>query len=133
VIAIMLALKALGVSLSLDDFGTGWSSLSYLRRFPLDRIKIDRSFIRDVMSQQSASAVVQGIMTLASSLGLGCIAEGVETAQQLEYLQGERCEEIQGFLVSAALPALECGALLRKSAGQARNEHSAVLLQSSAV
>ena len=114
-IQIMHDLKRLGVSLSLDDFGTGWSSLSYLRRFPLNRIKIDRSFMRDVVSHPSASAVVRSIMTLAQELGLDCIAEGVETAEQLSYLQTQSCGEIQGFLFSPGLPASEAGALMRST------------------
>jgi EAL domain-containing protein (putative c-di-GMP-specific phosphodiesterase class I) len=111
-ITIMRNLKRIGVSLSLDDFGTGWSSLSYLRRFPLDRIKIDRSFMRDIASDSVAEAVVQSILNLGSNLGLSCVAEGVETLQQLDYLRQQRCGEIQGFLFSRALPAEECDTLL---------------------
>jgi EAL domain-containing protein (putative c-di-GMP-specific phosphodiesterase class I) len=109
---IMSELEQLGVGLSLDDFGTGWSSLSYLRRFPIDRIKIDRSFMRDVTTHPNAAAVVQSILHLAQSLGLGCIAEGVETPEQLEYLQHQLCSEIQGFLFSKPLPAEDLPALL---------------------
>jgi diguanylate cyclase (GGDEF)-like protein/PAS domain S-box-containing protein len=112
-INIMHKLKSLGVGLSLDDFGTGWSSLSYLRRFPLDRLKIDRSFMRDITTQPAAKAVVTSIIDLARNLGFTCVAEGVETEQQLEYLEEERCAEIQGFLYSPALPGPECGALMR--------------------
>jgi diguanylate cyclase (GGDEF)-like protein/PAS domain S-box-containing protein len=112
-INIMHELKQLGLSLSLDDFGTGWSSLSYLRRFPLDRLKIDRSFMRDITTQPAAEAVVTSIIDLARNLGFTCIAEGVETVEQLEYLEKKRCAEIQGFLYSPALPAAECGALIR--------------------
>jgi len=114
-IQIMSDLKRLGVSLSLDDFGTGWSSLSYLRRFHLDRIKIDRSFLRDIASQPAAEAIVRTIITLGRNLGLTCIAEGVETRQQLDYLQKLKCGEIQGFLYSPALPAGDCEALLRSN------------------
>jgi diguanylate cyclase (GGDEF)-like protein/PAS domain S-box-containing protein len=109
----MHELKQLGVSLSLDDFGTGWSSLSCLRRFPLDRIKIDRSFMRDITSQPAAEAVVTSILDLARNLGLTCIAEGVETMEQLDYLEKKSCAEIQGFLYSPALPALACADLMR--------------------
>jgi diguanylate cyclase (GGDEF)-like protein/PAS domain S-box-containing protein len=112
-INIMHDLKSLGVGLSLDDFGTGWSSLSCLRRFPLDRIKIDRSFMRDIISDSAARAVVNSILDLARNLGFSCIAEGVETEKQLEYLEEKKCPEIQGFLYSPALPALACGALMR--------------------
>jgi diguanylate cyclase (GGDEF)-like protein/PAS domain S-box-containing protein len=112
-INIMHELKQLGLSLSLDDFGTGWSSLSYLRRFPLDRLKIDRSFMRDVTTQPAAEAVVTSIIDLARNLGFTCIAEGVETVEQLEYLEKKRCAEIQGYLYSPALPASECGTLMR--------------------
>jgi len=111
-IRIMHDLKRTGASLSLDDFGTGWSSLSCLRRFPLDRLKIDRSFMRDVISQPAAEAVVRSIMGLAHNLGLECIGDGVETEQQLHYLQAQMCSEIQGFLYSPAVPAAECGRLL---------------------
>jgi diguanylate cyclase (GGDEF)-like protein/PAS domain S-box-containing protein len=112
-IGIMHELKRHGVALSLDDFGTGWSSLSCLRRFPLDRIKIDRSFMRDITTQPAAKAVVTSIIDLARNLGLTCIAEGVETVEQLDYLEKKQCADIQGFLYSPALPALDCGALMR--------------------
>ena len=112
-INIMHKLKHLGVSLSLDDFGTGWSSLSYLRRFPLDRIKIDRSFMREFLSEPAAKAVVASILDLARNLGLTCIAEGVETVEQLEYLEAKKCADFQGFLYSPALSASDCGQLMR--------------------
>jgi EAL domain-containing protein (putative c-di-GMP-specific phosphodiesterase class I) len=111
-INIMRSLKALGVGLSLDDFGTGWSSLSCLRRFPLDRIKIDRSFMRDLVSEPAAKAVVTSIIDLARNLGFACVAEGVETREQLAYLEKKECSEIQGFLYSPAVPALACGTLI---------------------
>ncbi len=111
-IAIMQKLKQVGVSLSLDDFGTGWSSLSYLRRFPLDHIKIDKSFLRDIDLNSSSEAVVRSILNLGRSLGLSCIAEGVETHEQLSYLQTQKCAEMQGFLYSKAVPAGECAELM---------------------
>jgi diguanylate cyclase (GGDEF)-like protein/PAS domain S-box-containing protein len=110
---IMHELKRLGIGLSLDDFGTGWSSLSYLRRFPLDRLKIDRSFMRDINTQPAAKAVVTSIIDLARNLGLRCVAEGVETKEQLEYLEEKHCPEIQGYLYSPAVPAQACGDLMR--------------------
>jgi len=112
-IKIMRALKALGVSLSLDDFGTGWSSLAYLRRFPIDRIKIDRSFLLDIASEPSAEAVVRSIINLGRDLGLACVAEGVETTEQLDYFRQQNCEEVQGYLYSPALPEADCRELLR--------------------
>jgi diguanylate cyclase (GGDEF)-like protein/PAS domain S-box-containing protein len=133
-INIMHELKSLGIALSLDDFGTGWSSLSCLRRFPLDRIKIDRSFMRDIMSEPAAKAVVSSILDLAHNLGFSCIAEGVETEKQLEYLEKKKCPEIQGYLYSPALPAQACGDLMRSgksgfgfaiSAAMAEELHSA--------
>jgi diguanylate cyclase (GGDEF)-like protein/PAS domain S-box-containing protein len=113
---IMHELKALGISLSLDDFGTGWSSLSYLRRFPLDRIKIDRSFVRDLTTHSSTAAIVHSILGLAHSLGLDCVAEGVETREQLDHLHHELCSEFQGFLFSEAVPPEEVTQLLARLA-----------------
>lgn len=112
-IKIMQRLKFLGVSLALDDFGTGWSSLAYLRRFPLDRLKIDRAFMRDIPLQPRAEAVVTSILALAQNLGFTTIAEGVETAEQLAYLHSKNCEEIQGFIYSPPLTAHDCGVLMR--------------------
>jgi diguanylate cyclase (GGDEF)-like protein len=111
-IRIMRDLKKLGISLSLDDFGTGWSSLSYLRRFQFDRIKIDHTFLRDIALQPAAETVVRNIIDLGRNLGLACVAEGVETRQQFDYLQSQMCPEVQGFLYSHALPAADCAALL---------------------
>jgi diguanylate cyclase (GGDEF)-like protein/PAS domain S-box-containing protein len=110
---VMNQLKLLGVSLSLDDFGTGWSSLSYLGRFPLDRLKIDRKFMPGITTEPTAGALVSGIIDLARNLGLTCIAEGVETMEQLRFLEEKGCAEFQGFLYSPAVSASECGALMR--------------------
>ena len=112
-IDIMNQLKQLGVSLSLDDFGTGWSSLSYLRRFPLDRLKIDRRFMPGITTEPAAGALVSGIIDLARNLGLTCIAEGVETIEQLRFLEEKGCAEFQGFLYSPAVAASDCAALIR--------------------
>lgn len=111
-VRVMEELKAMGVKLSLDDFGTGWSSLAYLRRFPLDRIKIDRSFVRDIVNDRSTAAIVHSILGLARDLKLDCVAEGVETIEQLEHLRSENCAEIQGFLFSRAVGVAEIAELL---------------------
>jgi diguanylate cyclase (GGDEF)-like protein/PAS domain S-box-containing protein len=112
VIAGMRQLKELGVRLSIDDFGTGYSSLSYLRRFPLDYLKIDRSFVRDMLNDAPGSAIVRSMITLGHSLGCRIIAEGVETRDQLGYLTREGCDEIQGYLCSRPVPVAQAQELL---------------------
>ena len=119
-ISIMRRLKQIGVSLSLDDFGTGWSSLSYLRSFPLDRIKIDRSFVRDIATEPTARAMVKSILGLGQSLSVDCIAEGVETSQQRDFLRNQKCPEMQGFYFSRPLAAVDATALLRAATLDAR-------------
>jgi EAL domain-containing protein (putative c-di-GMP-specific phosphodiesterase class I) len=114
-IQIMRNLRRIGVSLALDDFGTGWSSLSYLTRLPFDRIKIDQSFVRNIGLEPATNAVVENILDLGRRLGIACIAEGVETALQRDYLKKLGCPELQGFLFSRVLSALDCTALLRST------------------
>lgn len=108
------AVKDLGVSLSLDDFGMGYSSLNYLRRFPFDNLKIDRSFIRDATSNASEAAVVTSIISIAHNLGIAAIAEGVETQRQLAFLRQNGCDTFQGYLFSKPLPAEQFADLLRE-------------------
>jgi diguanylate cyclase (GGDEF)-like protein/PAS domain S-box-containing protein len=113
-LAILHQLRELGVSISMDDFGTGYSSLSYLRSFPFDKIKIDRSFVKDLAKRSDCVAIVRAISGLGRSLNITTTAEGVETTEQLDRLRAEGCNQVQGFLFSAAKPAAEVAALLSK-------------------
>ncbi|OHC62061.1 MAG: hypothetical protein A2045_04115 [Rhodocyclales bacterium GWA2_65_20] len=106
-IATLRELKSIGVDLAIDDFGTGYSSLSYLKRFPVDRLKIDQSFVRDLDADADSAAIAQAVITLGHNLGLRVIAEGVETTPQLEFLRSNSCDEIQGYYYSKPLPDAE--------------------------
>ncbi len=103
-IATLLQLKNLGVGVSIDDFGTGFSSLSYLKSLPIDSVKIDRSFVRDITDDSNDAAIARAIISMAHNLGLRVVAEGVETEAQLEFLRRNRCDEFQGFLLARPMP-----------------------------
>lgn len=112
-VAILEKLSEMGVLVSVDDFGTGYSSLSYLRRFPIDKLKIDRGFISEVMSRSEDASIVRAIVSLAHSLKLKVVAEGVETIEQLNFLKELGCDQYQGFHFSPAVPASEFELLIR--------------------
>jgi diguanylate cyclase (GGDEF)-like protein/PAS domain S-box-containing protein len=120
-IAMLNQLRDLGVRIAMDDFGTGYSSLGYLRKFPFDKIKIDRSFIKDMDGKADSMAIVRAVTGLGATLGMSTTAEGVETVEQLRQLRLEGCTEVQGFLISKARPASELAELLSQpsKAGQA--------------
>ena len=100
-------LKALGVQLAIDDFGTGYSSLSYLKRFPIDRLKVDKTFVQEITNNKEDAAITRAVIAMANNMDLRVIAEGVETAEQLSYLADEHCHEIQGYYLSRPMPAHE--------------------------
>ena len=114
---VLAELKKLGVGISMDDFGTGYSSLAYLKRFPIDQLKIDRSFVRDVVTDADSAAITQGIIGLARSLRLQTVAEGVETAEQRDVLKASGCDKMQGYLFSRPLPADQFVELMRRHRG----------------
>jgi EAL domain-containing protein (putative c-di-GMP-specific phosphodiesterase class I)/PleD family two-component response regulator len=121
----LATLRRMGVSIALDDFGTGYSSLGYLQRLPVDCLKIDRSFVRDLGHSRPAQGVVQALLTMAESLQMRTVAEGVETVEQQAYLQRHGCREGQGFLYARPLPPAEFEKFVRRPAGLADVERCA--------
>ena len=119
VIAKMKALKSRGVSFSVDDFGTGYSSLAYLRRLPVDQLKIDRSFVRDLLVDATSGFIAQTIISLSKAMDLPVLAEGVETEEQREFLAHLGCHAFQGYLFSPPLPVEEFDRLMPDYAGRA--------------
>ena len=111
--SILSSLLELGLTVALDDFGTGFSSLTYLRKLPFSRIKIDQSFIRDMLTQPDCAAIVKSVIALAQDLKIGVVAEGVETAEQLEYLRQTSCDEVQGYLIGRPMSLNEISTLQR--------------------
>ena len=108
----MNELKKMGVGLVIDDFGTGYSNLGYLKRFPVNKIKIDKSFVRDISRDEDDKAIVQAIIAMAQQLKLRVVAEGVENKEQLDFLQTHNCDEVQGYYFSPPIKSEEFGELL---------------------
>lgn len=113
-LGVLQGLRDLGVRLALDDFGTGYSSLAYLRRFPFDRLKIDRAFVRGLNTEDQTRAIVRAVISLAKALHMQVVAEGVETAIERDALVAERCDELQGFLIGAPMEASRARALIER-------------------
>jgi EAL domain-containing protein (putative c-di-GMP-specific phosphodiesterase class I) len=117
-LAVLRELQAMGVSIALDDFGTGYSSLRHLTSLPVDRIKIDRSFVSEIGSRADCRAVVSSVASLARQLGLATTAEGVETAEQLRMVQAAGCTEAQGYFISKPLALGDVEAVLRQDSAE---------------
>jgi EAL domain-containing protein (putative c-di-GMP-specific phosphodiesterase class I) len=111
-VRVLEAIKGLGITLAIDDFGTGYSSMSLVKKFPIDVIKIDRSFVREITSDTEDKAIVDAIIALGRALDLTIVAEGVETAEQEALLRAHKCDEVQGYLISKPVPADEFAAFL---------------------
>jgi EAL domain-containing protein (putative c-di-GMP-specific phosphodiesterase class I) len=110
--AILKTLRARGVQAAVDDFGTGYSSLSYLRKFPIDTLKIDQSFVRQITTAPDETTIVTAVISMGRSLKLRVVAEGVETQEELAFLQDHKCDEAQGYYFSRPMPAEKFAQLL---------------------
>jgi EAL domain-containing protein (putative c-di-GMP-specific phosphodiesterase class I) len=117
-VEVLSQLRKMGVTVAIDDFGTGYSSLSYLRRFPIDKLKIDRSFVRDLTTSDTDASIVRAIILLAHSVGLQVVAEGVETEEQLEYIRRLECDQWQGNYCCEPQPAARFAEMLGERVGQ---------------
>jgi len=124
-LAILHQLRALGIRIAMDDFGTGYSSLTYLQSFPFDKIKIDRSFVKDITEDAGSLYIVRAVAALAHGMGMAATAEGVETKEQLDKITAVGCTEMQGYLFSRPLPLREIERLFL-SGLQGRDEDAAV-------
>jgi EAL domain-containing protein (putative c-di-GMP-specific phosphodiesterase class I) len=120
-VEVLRNLKVLGVQIAIDDFGTGYSSLSYLKRFPIDTIKIDRSFVRDIPEDKEGKKITRAIIALAHSLKLKVVAEGVETESQLKFLRTQHCDEVQGYYFFRPMPQIE----VEEAVGRHQQEQTA--------
>jgi EAL domain-containing protein (putative c-di-GMP-specific phosphodiesterase class I) len=112
-VRVLNAIQDRGIRLAIDDFGTGYSSMSLMKQFPIDTIKIDRSFVRDLPRDSEDQAIAQAIISMGKALGMTVVAEGVETAEQHAFLRNHDCDEMQGYLFSKPLPAGELATLLQ--------------------
>ena len=129
-LSVLRELQEMGVSLAIDDFGTGYSSLSYLKQFPVSKLKIDRSFIRDIAVDVDDAAITTAIISMATNLRLKVIAEGVETEEQMSFLQGHHCDEIQGYYFSKPESASDAARRLKEEAVLTRSDFSEKLVGS---
>ena len=120
-LSLLRRLKDLGIRIAMDDFGTGYSSLATLQAFPFDKIKIDRTFVGQVHDSAQAAVIVRAVIGLGRSLGMGVVAEGVETASQIEFLAEESCEELQGYFFGKPGPIENFRSELYPEAGEARD------------
>ena len=112
-VRVLDAIQSRGIRLAIDDFGTGYSSMSLMKQFPIDTIKIDRSFVRDLPQDSEDQAIAQAIIGMGKALGMTVVAEGVETVEQQAFLRSNRCDEMQGYLFSRPVPPRELAKLLR--------------------